>query len=267
MIFNGFTIRKIDKFCEYLCNPLVTKNQVISYCNKFKYDLFNLNYIRIEQLTRFSDSRYVRYRIIHNNFNIYKQSLPPEELYQRINLYKYSKHGIFGLYPGIIVKSWLYGSNEFARIMKIFLSILFNLNLEWRNTIENNLITYNGIKKMCHRLECNCNNFDECKIENDLVWNNQLDENLFDLDIHIGKDDYTVLDALISISSKYSIPDPRNVIPQIFPDTSIIRKNKRMPWIAERLLWIANKKNKNNFYILPKELILMIIHYYNLLYR
>ena len=64
------------------------------------------------------------------------------------------------------------------------------------------------------------------EIENDLVWNNQLDENLFDLDIHIGKDDYTVLDALSNISSKYSIPDPRNVIPQIFPDQVLLGKIK-----------------------------------------
>ena len=67
------------------------------------------------------------------------------------------------------------------------------LNNEWR-TIEKHLIIYNGVNRICHRLECHCINFDYCKHENDIMWNNIFEQELFDIDSHIGKDDFT-LDA------------------------------------------------------------------------
>ena len=268
MELNQYYKNKINELSTYLCNPLIKKDEVMKYCYLKQKDIYELNLITIKDLTNFINTRNTRYKIILDNFRINKQSLPPEELYQQINLSKYSIQGIYGLFSGIIVKSWLYGSIDFALIMKIFISIMSKLNNEWRNVIEQHLIIYNGVNRICHRLECHCINFDYCKHENDTVWNNIFEQELFDIDSHIGKDDFTILDALVKISKNYDIPDPRKIIPDIFPEHSVITLKKKIPWQIERLLWIAYlKEGHNNLFRLPKDLIHLICYQFTMLYR
>lgn len=268
MEINQYYKNKINELSSYLCNPLIRKDEVLKYCSQKQKDLYELNSITIKDLTNFINTRNTRYKIILDNFRINKQSLPPEELYQQINLSKYTIQGLYGLFSGIIVKSWLYGSIDFAIMMKIYLSIMFKLDDKWRNVIEQNLIIYNGVNRICHRLECHCINFDYCKQENDTVWNNIFEQELFDIDSHIGKDDYTILDALVKISKNYDIPDPRKIIPDIFPEHSVITLKKKIPWQIERLLWITNlKEGNNNLFRLPKDIIHLICYQFTMLYR
>ena len=188
-------------------------------------------------------------------------------LYQTINLSRYSNEGIYGLFPGVIVKAWVYGSKDFALLLKIFLSILCNVDEDWRNVMETYLIRFCGVTKLCHKIECSCNDYESCKKGIHEVWDNVLDQEAIDLHTHIGKDDYTVLDSLISISKEYKLRDPRIIIPYIFPDSSVMMRKKRIPWKIERLLWIANlKQDSNIFYTLPKELIRFICDFYTIFY-
>ena len=108
MELNQYYKNKINELSTYLCNPLIKKDEVMKYCYLKQKDIYELNLITIKDLTNFINTRNTRYKIILDNFRINKQSLPPEELYQQINLSKYSIQGIYGLFSGIIVKSCLW---------------------------------------------------------------------------------------------------------------------------------------------------------------
>ena len=97
--------------------------------------------------------------------------------------------------------------------------------------------------------------------ENDIVWNNLFEQELFDIDSHIEKDDFTILDALIKISRTYNI-DPRKIIPDILHNIlKNYAKEKKIPWQIERLLWIAYLKERhNNLFRLPKDIIQLICY-------